>query len=148
MSLSIYFKEDQQSHQRCAPDTCNWPVHTLILCIYTGTQTHPLSISRLSGPQSLNSLEVYACHILNIRARWMLLLAWKSGALDKTAKEKKELIKLTKKKIPAGNFTQAHYSNKNGMNHTNTTGKMKNCDKWEIVQEMVPISTLPAGSKE
>lgn len=47
------------------------------------------------------------------------------GLWIKPLKKKKELIKLTKNKIPAGNFTQAHYSNKNGMNHTNTTGKMK-----------------------
>lgn len=79
-----------------APST---PLYIQVYCVYIQRYAHTitLTVNLLSGPQSRNSLEVYACHILNIRARWMLLHAWRSGTLDKTIRKKNPKQKTTLK---------------------------------------------------
>lgn len=131
------------------------PVHAGILYIYTSmhthththtcTHTHTHPFFRLSGPQSLNSLEVYACHILNIRACWMLLRAWTSGALEKTVKRTLNQKQKKQKHLLVISLRHIIVTKRKSHQHKR---KGESCDKWEIVQEMVPISTLPVGVKE
>lgn len=113
--------------------------------MHTCTHTHTHPFFRLSGPQSLNSLEVYACHILNIRACWMLLRAWTSGALEKTVKRTLNQKQKKQKHLLVISLRHIIVTKRKSHQHKR---KGESCDKWEIVQEMVPISTLSVGVKE